>query len=240
MRRVPAVGFAICLVMMSPVAAQHPQVLSALSEMNRRAPPPEDAELVNGALGAAVSAAERFGGCKPTAVSMSGLRPTTGDRKVMSGVLAQQLRNGWRFEGQLQGCGAPETADFLAIQPASGPLEVILLNFGTSFTNYSVARDAMPQAMALATVMLGRAGITCKATELEGIMRARVVEQSKTLGPELFGVRYTGDWSEVWTLQMCGRAVDVGLIFMPDGDGGARFRVSEAASKVLPAPKAGG
>jgi hypothetical protein len=236
---VVAAGVAVSLGMVSPVAAQHPQVLSALSEMNRRAPPPEDSELVQGALGATVSAAERFGGCKPTSVSISGLRPTTGDRQVMAGVLAQQLRNGWRFEGQLEGCGAAETADFLAIQPASGPLQVILLNFGTSLTSYSVARDAMPQAIMLAGIMLKKAGTECSATDLERIMRSRVAERSKNLGPEMFGVRYTGDWTEVWTLQLCGRTVEVGLMFTPDGDGGARFQVSERASKVLPASTAG-
>jgi hypothetical protein len=55
----------------------------------------------------------------------------------------------------------------------------------------------------------------------------------------MFGVRYTGDWSEMWTLQLCGRTVEVGLMFTPDGDGGARYQVSESASKVLPASTAG-
>lgn len=57
------------------------------------------------------------------------------------------------------------------------------------------------------------------------------------MGPEVYGVRYTGSWSEVWPITLCGRTVEVSVRFTADGDGGAYNNLKSAEAKLLPASR---
>jgi hypothetical protein len=56
----------------------------------------------------------------------------------------------------------------------------------------------------------------------------RVSSQGADLGPDVYGVRYVGSWSEVWQFETCGKTFDVPVEFTADGDGGAYTNIKSA------------
>jgi len=62
----------------------------------------------------------------------------------------------------------------------------------------------------------------------------RVAKEEPSLGADVYGVRYTGSWIEVWPIELCGRTIEVAVRFTADGDGGAYADLKGTEAKLLP------
>jgi hypothetical protein len=61
-----------------------------------------------------------------------------------------------------------------------------------------------------------------------------VTGESKDLGPETYGVRYAGSWTEAWQVEACGGTkFEVPIQFTADGDGGAYINVRANNVRVV-------
>jgi hypothetical protein len=91
---------------------------------------------------------------------------------------------------------------------------------------------SMPAALAAhqKAVSLGK---SCDGKDLK-MGPTRIADESKDLGPDLYGIRYTGTWTEIWRFETCGAKFDVPVEFRPDGDGGAYTNIKADTIKVVP------
>mgnify|MGYP000852537186 FL=1 len=220
----------IALASATPSAAQDARVLAFLKQVNDQQQPPSMEALAAGGLEAAGRAAAQ-GTCMHQSVEVSNVRPITGDRLVLQGVAQRSLQNGWRFDGVLVGCPSGARADFIVIRDAAGQLQMHLTNLGQSLVSYSVGQDSVSKAILMSDILLAKAGAACEAG-LERPLDSRVTQKSNDLGPETYGVRYRGGWTEIWTLRRCNREIEVEMMFSGDGDGGAYINVSQAGSRL--------
>ena len=200
--------------------AQHPLVLEKLRELDRNAPQPPIAILNEKVLGAAKAIAAREGTCSPGAVNLSEIKPITGARSIMQGVMTGQIRNGWTIEASLQGCPDAPIRRFMILQRADGEIVAAKVNDGRSHANPVIMSDTSASAAAMAWQKVRAQQPSCDGKDIE-MGEARILSESPDLGPEIFGVRYVGSWTESWRFTVCGVAVDVPIEFRADGDGGA-------------------
>ena len=217
-------SFTALLSVSSPVLAQQPMVLDKLNELNAKAPLPSMEELKAAVSDTALAYAKARSECAPQAVTLSDAAPITGAGGVLTEVIAGKLRNAWTIYAQHVGCSGSTPVRYMILQLADGSLRAIHVNEGRTFANPMIMRDTSLSA-ALAAAQKGRALDPRCTGESMKMRSTRVTSQSADLGPELYGVRYKGRWTEVWQFQTCGHTFDVPIEFTPDGDGGAFTKV---------------
>lgn len=220
------------LTLSSPAAAQHPLVLQRLTQWNAAAPQPAPAIVQAEIMKAAAVAHQNSGGCLPTSAVVDSVTPATSSRFIFQGIAVGRMKNGWTVTVRHPNCGTTPVR-YTIFQDSSGTLSTIRTNRGRSLANESLIGDTFPLAALQAVATLRKAGAECdvKAATL-GV--TRVGKEEPGLGPDVFGVRYTGAWSEVWPITLCGRTVDVTIRFTADGDGGAYTNVPGDAATLLP------
>jgi hypothetical protein len=212
------------LISPSPIFAQQQLVLDKLKELNAKAPQPSMAELNRTVSDTAAAYAKARNECAPQAVKLSDRAPITGAAGVLAGVIAGKLRNAWTVYAQHVGCPGDTPIRYMILQLADGSLRAIHVNEGRTFANPMLMRDTS-LAAALAAAQKGKA-VDPSCTGLSMKMGStRVTDQSADLGPEIYGARYKGKWTEVWQFETCGHKFGVPVEFTPDGDGGAYTRV---------------
>jgi hypothetical protein len=213
--------------------AQHPMVLGKLQEINAQAPQPPVEQLRQAVAQTAKAFGEANKTCMPTQVALSDATPATGSRDVLQAVLGGQLRNAWSLYATYTGCPGSEPIRYLVVQKADSSLMALQVNEGRTYTSPAIMRDTSMQA-ALAALQKARTlSPDCEGKDMK-MGPTRIAEQSKDLGPDVYGVRYVGTWSEVWRFETCGRKFDVRVDFTPDGDGGAYTNIKGEAVAVVP------
>lgn len=224
---------AALLTVSTAAAAQNPVVLEVHNKWNSAAPPPSAEVTTNQVMKAAKEAQKKLGGCLPTSAVVEGISPATGVRFIVEGILARRIKNGWTVVARHPNCDNGPVR-YTMSQDSSGGFSTIRTNRGQSLANESLIGDTYSRAIFLADVVLTRAKIKCDI--LSAIMGVtRVDKEEPGLGPDVFGVRYKGSWSEIWPIILCGRTVEVNVRFTADGDGGAYTGIKEENAKLLPA-----
>ena len=211
--------------------AQHQLVLQKLRMWDSAAPVPPKALLVAEVMKTAEAIQKATGGCKPSSVLIESVSAATGVRFVFEGILGGRLKNGWTIVANSPNCGS-DVARYTIVQNQDGTYDTIRTNQGRSHANESLIGDTFPAAILAAEIALKRAGVSCgNSNPTLGILR--ISQEEADLGPEVFGIRYAGSWSEVWPINLCGRTAEVLVRFTADGDGGAYHSLKGDKVKVL-------
>jgi hypothetical protein len=208
----------------SAASAQQQVVLDTLHGLDAKAPQPPLAELNQAVMSSARAFAEAHQTCAPQSVKLSDVAPITGATGIMAAVMKGTLRNVWTVYAEHVGCSGANPVRYMVLQPADGSLHAVKVNEGRTFANPVIMRDASAGA-ALAALQKAKAARSTCAGEGMKMGPTRVTSTSKDLGPEIYGVRYVGTWTEVWQFETCGMKIDVPIEFTPDGDGGAYTKV---------------
>lgn len=214
--------------------AQHPLILQRLTAWNAAAPQPAASTIQEQVMGAARATQKRTGGCLPTSAVVDNVVPATSVKFVFQGILARQLKNGWTITAHHPNCGSTPVR-YTISEDSAGVLTTIRTNRGLSLANESLIGDTLPLAMLQATATAKRNGFEC---DLNGATLGvtRIAREESDLGADIYGVRYTGSWSEIWPIELCGRTIEVTVRFTADGDGGAYTDLKCTEAKLL-APK---
>ena len=200
--------------------AQHPMILQKLMDWNRVAPVPMDEVVRREVLRAAVPLYPSQPDCPASAVVVDQVRPATAERYTFNAVLNGRVRNAWTVTARLPACDEAPVR-YMIWEDAAGDHRTIRVNRGESHAWDSLIGDTLPLARLAAEGALRRAGATCPAQPSATLGVTRVIAEGAALGADVFGIRYSGDWSEVWPIGLCGRTVEVRVDFTADGDGGA-------------------
>lgn len=212
--------------------AQHPLILQRLTAWNAAAPQPAATTIQEQVVKAALVAQKRSGGCVPTGAVIDNVVPATSVKFVFQGILAGQLKNGWTVTARHPNCDATPVR-YTISQDSAGALNTIRTNRGRSLANESLISDTWPLAVVQAGATAKRNGLDCDP-QGASLGETRVEKEEPGLGADVYGVRYTGSWSEVWPIQLCGRTIEVTVRFTADGDGGAYTDLRGAEARLLP------
>ena len=221
--------------------AQKPDILNLFRDINTGVPMPEKSIIIAEVMKAAVAIQKRAGGCVASSAEIEKITPATAIPYVIDGILAKRLRNGWTVEAKHQNCGS-DISRYLIVETSDRNLETIRTNKGRSYTNESLINDTLAPAYLGAYTVILLAGVKCdkkdSSAENTTLGTTRIANEEPDLGPDVYGVRYAGSWSEVWPITMCGgRTTEVTIRFTADGDGGAYINIRSDKSKLLPATK---
>lgn len=213
--------------------AQHSLILQRLTAWNAAAPQPAGMTIEEQVLKSAVAAQKRSGGCVPTGAIIDKVVPATSARFIFQGILAGQLRNGWTVTARHPNCDATSVR-YTMTEDSAGVLSTIRTNRGHSLANESLISDTWPLALLQASATVKRHGLECDPQGAT-LGMTRVEKEEPGLGADVYGVRYSGSWTEVWPVELCGRTVEVTVRFTADGDGGAHTDLKGTQSRLLPA-----
>lgn len=200
--------------------AQHPLVLQKLTEWNDAAPVLSNEKLRQEVLGAAKNRYSTSDACSNSEVIIDRVHPATADRFIFLGLVKQQLRNAWTVNTRLPGCDEAPVR-FMVIQNKDNSLKTIRVNRGISYAWDSLISDTLPNAHIAAVARLKRAKHECELGSKFKLGVTQLKSEGDGLGADVFGVRYTGSWDEIWPIITCGKTVEVLIKFTADGDGGA-------------------
>jgi len=232
---ITSIGF-VAMFLSAPALAQNQMVIDKLTELNAEAPPPAIADIAQAVDQEAKRVADAKKTCAPTAIELEKPVPITGDRSVLNDVIARRLLNAWTIYAKQSGCAAiPEIVRYIVIKKADFSLAVFVVNHGRTNANPTLIRDTFKLAALGGFIAVKKLDSACDPKDLPQLLDMRIAEESADLGPALFGVRYTGTWSEIWRFRVCGRDADVKVDFRPDGDGGAYTNVPGSGVTIVPA-----
>lgn len=217
----------------SSAAAQNQMVLDRIRQMNEQAPQPSAEQVLTAITASAAAMGAATGRCVPNAITVTEVTPATGARDVLQGVVGGQLRNGWVAYATHTGCPSTGPFRYIVLQRADGTLMAPLVNEGRSIANPTIMRDTSAQAAVVAFQKARQLDASCDGSDMD-MGPTRVTGQSADLGPDVYGVRYVGSWTEVWRFRTCGRSFDVPVEFRADGDGGAYTEVKGTEIVVVP------
>ncbi len=170
--------------------------------------------------------------CKPKSFEIASVSPITSSRLIFNGILHGQLRNGWIVSALHKGCPESEAYRYMLVEDKDSILSAVFVNLGKSNANPTLMNDTSWQAALVAQGEVTKLAPKCGGKDIS-MVRTRIDTERKGLGPDVFGVRYVGSWSEVWTFSTCDRTVEVGVDFAADGDGGAYTNIKSSAVRVL-------
>ena len=220
------------LLLAAPAAAQEAADLARWAAINKAVPPPAASAIAPPALATAQAFARETRQCVPSGVSIGDIRPATADPVAIGGVRDGQLKNMWTATGTLAGCPGREKLRFVVMRMPDAALRVLVVNEGESLASVAETQDAMREALAAARRAFAQAAPECTVdASTLSLGPTRVTARSADLGPDVYGVRFKGSWTEVWNFAACGRQVEVRVDFRADGEGGAFVNAPAAAVK---------
>lgn len=219
------------------VSAQNAMVLDRIKALDAAAQAPAMPELEIAILATSKAIADAKKVCSPASIGIEEVMPITGAAAILPAILKGQIRNAWSVYARHAGCPGSEPFRYAVLQLADGSLKALLVNEGRSFANLSIMRDTSAGAALAALQRIKQEDAKCDGADMTmGV--TRVVFQSKDLGPELFGVRYVGSWTEAWDFTTCGRIARVPVEFRADGDGGAYTNIKGDSVQLVSADPA--
>jgi hypothetical protein len=139
----------------------------------------------------------------------------------------------------MTGC-AVGYANYLVIRlpdDAGKPVwRAISFSRGRTYAGYAISKDAMHAAMGSMAGALTKAKIDTHGCSGPIVVGVRDVVADAKAGPDVFGVRFVGEWDERWEFHLCGYAIGVPIHFRADGQGGAYFDAKADDAMVKPLP----
>jgi hypothetical protein len=210
----------LAVFLSTTASAQNAMVLDRIRALDAAAKMPAKADLEAAILSTANTIADAKKVCRPAAINSEDVAPITGAAAILPAVLNCQIKNAWSVYVRYAGCQAPEPFRYAVLQLPDGSLKALLVNEGHSFANLSIMRDTSANAAVAALQRIKQEDANCAGADM-AMGATRVASQSQDLGPDLFGVRYVGSWTETWDFTTCGRTARVPIEFKADGDGGA-------------------
>lgn len=178
-------------------------------------------------------AARRDSGCRRMqAIASDFGGPLNLDRQVERQVLQGELRNAWTYRVDAEGCGRRYRANFVLVEQMDQSLTTLDLLPGNTVAWPSLQSDALPKIAltSLQTVRLNDP--ECIPSSRDGVIDTRLETPQNAQLTKMFGVVLDGRWSEVWTMSICGRELDLQVAFRADGRGGAAFQAKPNAAAV--------
>ena len=156
------------------------------------------------------------------------------DRQIERQILTAQLRNGWSYHIQLQGCDDTYQANFVVIEQSDGDLDHITTLPGSTLTWPSLQHDALPKIALTALQTVRQKDPTCIPSGRDRVIATQVLDKRLPKETKMFGVIMQGSWMEKWTMTICHQKLDLQVAFRADGRGGANF---QAQSRQAPLAK---
>lgn len=211
-----AIIAAVVLSWAAPAAAQAPEALQRWAAINAAAPAPS-ADLARAAITAAQA------DCSAAGASLGVIEPVTAWPRVDAAITAGQLVNAWAVTIQRVGCPPQNAwARYILLQDASGGLTAQLVHVGRSFVDLdSMAGGVMTKAMRTAGAAAARdiPGCSSELVARTGALDRIDLIDDTAVGPDRYGLRYSGTWREAWVFGICGRTLTVIMDFegTPDG-----------------------
>ncbi len=218
-----------------PAKAQNAWVIEKIKALDARAPKPSDEAILAAVTTTAAAWATEKKQCLPTSLAIVGTTPITGAKVILASVLNNSLRNAWSVYARHGGCVGADVFRYAVFQLPDSSLKAVQVNEGYSYANLSIMRDTSGQAAFAAYAAIKKAEAACAGNDMK-FGRTRIDSEGKDLGPDVFGVRFTGSWTEIWQFSVCGRTAEVPIAFTADGDGGAYTNIKGAGVVVLPTP----
>jgi hypothetical protein len=221
--RLRAILIAMLLAAAGPALAQSAHEAAAQAALNQLIPPPAAQAIVPLALADLQNAARLRGTCVPTGVTLGPIAFASATRLAVDGIGTHQMRNVWSALGTPLGCANALPARFVIVLKADDTLLVRAFANGESIAWVSLVIDARSNiaGTAMAVTQTRHPDWTCTDTSHASFDKVAMAGTAKDLGPDFYGVRYTGSWDEVWTYTLCNHSVDVPITFTADGNGGA-------------------
>ncbi|HEX7819499.1 MAG TPA: hypothetical protein VF463_02650 [Sphingobium sp.] len=217
----------------SSLDAQHPLILSKLTEWNAGTPVPGNDILKTEIQKKAADIYASRASCRNSDVSINIVEPATADRYAFNAIIRKTLKNAWFVTTRLPECD-PAPVRYMIMQNSDNTLQTIRVNRGESYAWDSLIGDTLPAAQLAATIALKRNGVECNSNEKPTLGVARIDSKEANLGKNTFGIRYSGSWTEIWPIEFCKRTVEVAIKFTADGDGGAFTHIPGDKTRVLP------
>jgi hypothetical protein len=226
MKRSPYVlGILAYLVTPSLAFAQMQSSLTFFHSVNATYPAPtaefiKDIIVVKFSLGTSGLPAS----CKPGgAITVTEIKPATADRMVWKAALAGEIKNAWTAKVELGGCGeAP--VNYLVVTDKNGKTSAGPFSWGQSLAGISLTRDVMPAAAGALASNMKKVDAECSLERLKKFAPGpRQIQDMRTVGEDVYGVRFKGNWSEIWHFTVCDYDVGIPINFRADGSGGAYF-----------------
>lgn len=199
--------------------AHHPLVTQRLQQIDGAAPAPAEDAVRALVAATAQKAYSDKPKCVAAGLTLDKLLPAAAERSVFGPAIQGTLRNGWTVVARHPQCDAAPVR-YMIVQDAAGAMRAFRVNRGQSHAHESLIGDTWPLVKVAAEQYLRREKIACGNSDDAKLGVMRVADDHEA-GPDLYGVRYTGSWSEIWPVEMCGQALDGEVLLSPDGDGGA-------------------
>lgn len=215
------------------VHAQHPMIVERLKAWNDAAPQPDHAVIVAQVREAARPLYDTRAGCDLANLTIESVRPATADRFAFNGIVARATRNAWFVSTLMPDCDEAPVR-FMVTRRADDTLHTVRVNRGISHAWESLLADTIPLAAVAAYSALRRGGHQCDFDGKASLGITRLASPAPNLGDEIYGVRYSGSWSEIWPVTICGKQVEVQVNFRADGDGGAYTDLPGESAHVMP------
>jgi hypothetical protein len=209
----------------TPVFAQSNDSMSFFQSVNSANPAPtpeyvKDAIEIKFSLGTSGLPAS----CQPgSAIAVTDIKPDTADRALWKAARAGQIMNAWTAKVRLGGCGK-EPANYLVVKDKTGRTSVGVFSWGESLAGISLSRDAMPAALGAMAANMKKIAPDCTIDDIKKFtIGPREILDMKDAGDNVYGVRFKGNWSEIWHFKVCGYDVAIPMKFRADGSGGAYY-----------------
>ncbi len=113
-------------------------------------------------------------------------------------------------------------------------LRTIRINRGASHAWESLIGDTLPLVRMTIVAHFAREGIACPPAAPFSLGVTQIAAEEPNLGEQVFGVRCTGGWAEVWPIETCDRTIEVLIKFTADGTGGALTDIPGDRIEVMP------
>ena len=199
----------------------------AVEAINRK-PLPEGETLAR-AVGAAVAIdARKRGRCTPAKIKLGALEPVTLDGMITAMIARGQVENAWLMSVRVEDCPPADPIRILLIRAADGQgLQAVFAGQGESLAWPSLSREALRGTVNAAVKKMRAAYPQCAPADMTPI-GVSVTQRSPDLGPNVYGIRLKGTWSELWAFEPCGHRIMIPITFRTDGKGGAYWDIDEA------------
>lgn len=132
---------------------------------------------------------------------------------------AGKIKNVWFLTAEVAFCGRQAPYRFLIVQNPDNSYQALLNAEGRTYAWPTLIRDTMFNVIGY---VIGKTqGTGCELSDDNFKLGAMRVESEEGLGPQVFGIRYTGEWKEIWAVKACDMDLEVPITFTADGSGGA-------------------
>jgi hypothetical protein len=218
----------VALLLASPALSQSAQEAAMQAALNELIPAPDSKRVAAAVLQQLQDDAGKAGACVATGVTLGPIKPASATRTAIEGLAQHAIRNMWTVSGTPQGCPSPAPVRFIVVLLGDDSLLVRPFATGESIAWVSLVMDARSSVAVstLATMTVKNPSWGCSAKDPISLKSVAMAGEPKDVGPDFYGVRYTGSWQEIWTFEMCKRAVAVPIAFTADGNGGATWNAT--------------